>query len=94
MIRHAVPYAAVSAACPCPVQDCGGIIPASDCPDHGSCKEPAMEWHAADGPRCLALRPLPEGRYRCASGHLLPLSFVPVGDPDGWDDTCRCKPRP
>ncbi|WP_416520081.1 hypothetical protein [Streptomyces achromogenes] len=55
MIRHAIPYAQPSSACPCPAQECGGIIPDPDCPDHGDRRAPAMEWHEADGPRCRAL---------------------------------------
>ncbi|MFF5404583.1 hypothetical protein ACFY8K_16920 [Streptomyces misionensis] len=92
MTQHAIPYAQPSWACHCSVQDCGGIIPAPDCPDHGVKQEPAMSWHEADGERCTTLaatRP----RYRCDRGHLLPANFVPPAtDPDNWDDTCRCKP--
>jgi hypothetical protein len=45
-LRHAVPYAAASEACTCPLAfPCGGIVPASGCPDHGDRKEPAMAWH-------------------------------------------------
>ena len=33
---------------------------------------------------------------RCNRGHYLPRNFRPHGDPDTWDDTCRCgqKPKP
>lgn len=55
MIQHAIPYAQPSWACPCPVKACGGIIPDPDCPDHGARREPAMEWHEADGERCTNL---------------------------------------
>jgi hypothetical protein len=92
MIRHAIPYGIRSAACRCPVQACGGIIPDPDCPDHGAKKSPAMEWHAAGGERC---RELGRPRYRCSRGHLLPADFrLPATDPDTWDDECRCKPAP
>jgi hypothetical protein len=94
VIRHAIPYAQPSWACRCPVEECGGIIPDPDCPDHGAKKEPAMGWHEAGGERCqrlAAARP----RYRCADGHLLPANFrPPATDPDNWDDSCRCKPCP
>lgn len=91
MIRHGIPYSARSSACWCPVQECGGIIPDPDCPDHGAKKNPPMDWHEADGPRCRELR---RPRYRCARGHFLPASFSPPAtDPDNWDDECRCKPR-
>jgi hypothetical protein len=33
-------------------------------------------------------------RLRCDRGHYLPRSFRPTGDPDTWDDTCRCRPKP
>lgn len=59
MIRHAIPYVAPSQPCRCPAQDCGGLIPDPDCPDHGARKEPAMEWHEAGGPRCQTLTPTP-----------------------------------
>ena len=48
MNRHAIPYAAASPACPCPVQACGGIIPNPSCPDHGARRNPAMEWHPVE----------------------------------------------
>ncbi|MEV5414747.1 hypothetical protein [Streptomyces albogriseolus] len=90
MIQHAIPYAAQSSACPCPVQKCGGIVPAPDCPDHGARREPAMEWHEAGGPRC---RELARPRYRCARGHFLPADFQPPAtEPGDWDDECRCNP--
>lgn len=45
-LRHAIPYAAASTACVCPVvHPCGGIVPDSDCPDHGARRTPAMAWH-------------------------------------------------
>ncbi|MFI9344969.1 hypothetical protein ACIG0D_27440 [Streptomyces sp. NPDC052773] len=53
MIRHAVPYVAASDNCCCAIQTCGGLIPDSDCPDHGAKKEPVMAWHHADSPTCL-----------------------------------------
>lgn len=31
-------------------------------------------------------------RLRCDRGHYLPRSFRPRGDPEDWDDTCRCRP--
>lgn len=37
-------------------------------------------------------RPAARPRLRCARGHFLPAGFRPHGDPDTWDDTCRCKP--
>ncbi|MFD4392626.1 hypothetical protein [Streptomyces sp. NPDC058495] len=55
LLRHALPYAAPGADCPCPSQDCGGIIPTSYCPDHGTAAAPAMEWHPAGGIRCTHL---------------------------------------
>lgn len=87
MIRHAYPYAAPSAGCVCTPQKCGGIIPDSDCPDHGAKKNPAMEWHQDGGPVCLDGQ---GARYRCDRGHPLPPAFTPSGDPDTWDDTCHC----
>lgn len=54
MTRHAIPYTD-SDPCPCPVQDCGGIIPDPDCPEHGARREPAMAWHDADSDRCRQL---------------------------------------
>lgn len=95
MIQHAIPYAQPSRACRCSMQACGGIIPDPDCPDHGHRKEPAMEWHEADGERCRALQPKPERkRYQCAAGHFLPANFTPPArDPHDWDDECRCKSR-
>lgn len=56
MIRHAIPYAASSPNCRCPVQRCGALIPDSACPDHGHPREPAMEWHIADNDRCQQLQ--------------------------------------
>lgn len=29
-------------------------------------------------------------RLRCARGHFLPATTRPVGDPEDWDDSCRC----
>jgi len=94
VIRHAIPYAASSKACRCPVHVCGGIIPDPDCVDHGAKREPAMSWHEAGGERCQALRAAPPRRYRCDRGHLLPVGFRPGPDPESWDDTCECKPTP
>lgn len=88
MIRHAYPYTAPSIDCGCPVQACGGITPGPDCPDHGAKRNPAMEWHHADSPICQAGQ---SARYRCDRGHPLPADFRPSGDPDDWDDTCRCR---
>ncbi|WP_158810552.1 hypothetical protein [Streptomyces leeuwenhoekii] len=94
MIRHAIPYAGPARCGHCPLQVCGGILPDPDCPDHGARREPAMEWHEADGPRCQELR-APSSRYRCDRGHLLPADFrPPATDPDNWVDECRCKPAP
>lgn len=31
-------------------------------------------------------------RLRCARGHFLPATARPAGDPQDWDDTCRCPP--
>ncbi|MEU4104002.1 hypothetical protein AB0F16_25985 [Streptomyces tanashiensis] len=88
MNRHAIPYAAASPACCCPVQACGGIIPNPDCPDHGARRNPAMGWHWEDA--CPAL--LEPGPH-CAQGHPLPADAVPLTrDPEDWDDTCRCNP--
>ncbi|MFC5204593.1 hypothetical protein [Streptomyces kaempferi] len=45
-VRHALPYAAVSGSCVCPVvYPCGGIVPAAECGEHGGRRSPAMEWH-------------------------------------------------
>lgn len=34
-------------------------------------------------------------RARCDRGHFLPAGEEPYTlDPEGWDDTCHCKPRP
>lgn len=45
-LRHAVPYAAASDACVCPLAfPCRGIVPDADCPDHGNRANPAMAWH-------------------------------------------------
>ncbi|MFI6032996.1 hypothetical protein ACIBBD_02200 [Streptomyces sp. NPDC051315] len=89
MIRHAIPYTAPTADCLCPQQACYGIIPALDCPDHGARRNPAMEWHEADGPFC---RDSQGARFHCDRGHPMPADFYPAGEPDDWDDTCRCKP--
>ena len=91
MIRHAYPYAAPSIDCGCQPQDCGGIIPDPGCPDHGAKKNPAMAWHEADSPVCLAGQ---GARFHCDRGHPLPADFTPAGDPDDWDDTCHCKETP
>jgi hypothetical protein len=89
MKRHAYPYVAASADCPCSPQACGGLIPDPDCPDHGAKRNPAMEWHQADSPVCVDGQ---AARFRCDRGHPLPAGFHPHGDPDDWDDTCHCKP--
>ena len=31
-------------------------------------------------------------RLRCSRGHFLPATAHPTGDPEDWDDTCRCVP--
>ncbi|WP_432089584.1 hypothetical protein [Streptomyces sp. bgisy095] len=55
-VDHAVPHAAPGEACRwCPQQVCGGLIPVSYCPEHGSAAEPVMEWHPAGGVRCTHL---------------------------------------
>lgn len=91
MIRHAIPYAASSDSCCCPLQSCGGIIPDPMCLDHGARKNPAMEWHREE--HCPTRRGQTR-RYRCSRGHFLPATFSPPAtDPDDWDDDCRCKPR-
>lgn len=55
MSRHACPYVAISAACICRRQPCGGIIPEADCPDHGHARNPVMEWHFPNDPLCQRL---------------------------------------
>ncbi|WP_431776282.1 hypothetical protein [Streptomyces cucumeris] len=46
LVRHAVPYVALSSACVCPTaHPCGGIVPNSRCPEHGDRRTPTMEWH-------------------------------------------------
>ena len=78
MNRHAIPYAAASASCCCPVQACGGLIPDPDCPDHGGRREPAMEWHAAGSPLCLAAQaPASRDALRDRIADVL-------ADADGW----------
>ncbi|MFF2383697.1 hypothetical protein [Streptomyces sp. NPDC058108] len=45
-LRHALPYAAVSEGCVCPVvHPCGGIVPDADCGEHGGRRSPVVEWH-------------------------------------------------
>ncbi|MFJ3819256.1 hypothetical protein [Streptomyces sp. NPDC090056] len=56
LVRHAVPDTAPGETCQwCPQQVCGGLIPTSYCPKHGSAADPAMEWHPAGGVRCTHL---------------------------------------
>lgn len=46
LLQHAIPYAATSPDCCCPrAYPCGGIVPATDCPEHGGMKAPAMSRH-------------------------------------------------
>lgn len=90
MIRHAYPYTDPTTDCCCAHQTCGGIIPDPDCPDHGHKKNPAMEWHQAGSPVCVAGQEAP---YHCDRGHPLPAAFRPSSDPESWDDTCRCPQR-
>ncbi|MFE2015665.1 hypothetical protein [Streptomyces sp. NPDC059491] len=55
VIRHGLPYPAPTTWCRCARQTCGGIIPTPHCADHGRAVEPVMEWHPADGIRCVNL---------------------------------------
>ncbi|MFB7983818.1 hypothetical protein [Streptomyces vinaceus] len=52
--RHGVPYAGPGQECVCLPQDCGGLVLAVWCPEHGGIA-PAMEWHPGGGIRCTAL---------------------------------------
>ncbi|MGW6951765.1 hypothetical protein [Streptomyces xanthophaeus] len=52
---HAVSCAR-GADCRCAPQECGGIVPARHCLEHGVRAAPAMEWHPAGGIRCGQLR--------------------------------------
>ncbi|MEX3101211.1 MULTISPECIES: hypothetical protein [unclassified Streptomyces] len=53
-IPHAMPYV-TSPNCTCTEQPCGGIIPDSECPDHGHRINPAMGWHLAGTVSCRTL---------------------------------------
>lgn len=63
VVRHGVTYAGVGEECRCTRQDCGGIVPAAWCPEHGGSAAPRMEWHPGGGIRCTALA---RGRTRLA----------------------------
>ncbi|PWG13927.1 hypothetical protein DF268_08660 [Streptomyces sp. V2] len=53
-IPHAMPYV-TSPDCTCTEQPCGGVIPDSECPDHGHRLNPAMGWHLAGAVPCRKL---------------------------------------
>ncbi|MFI1280899.1 hypothetical protein ACH4U5_09055 [Streptomyces sp. NPDC020858] len=55
VVRHAVAYAGPGEECVCRRHVCGGIVPASCCPEHGNTAAPAMEWHPGGGIRCADL---------------------------------------
>ncbi|MFF4647721.1 hypothetical protein [Streptomyces sp. NPDC001389] len=52
--RHGVPYVRPGQECACRRQDCGGLVVAVWCEEHGGIA-PAMEWHVGGGIRCTAL---------------------------------------
>ncbi|MGW6843843.1 hypothetical protein [Streptomyces sp. NPDC054958] len=55
VVRHGVAYAGPGEACGCARHGCGGVVPVSWCPQHGTAVEPVMEWHPGGGIRCTAL---------------------------------------
>ncbi|MEU6213119.1 hypothetical protein ABZ891_24890 [Streptomyces sp. NPDC047023] len=55
VVRHGLPYTAAGEGCVCTRHDCGGLVPAAWCAEHGTGAGPVMEWHPGGGLRCTAL---------------------------------------
>ncbi|RSS53545.1 hypothetical protein EF912_18130 [Streptomyces sp. WAC07061] len=55
VVRHGVPYVGPGEECVCQHHDCGGMVPAGSCAEHGRAVRPALEWHAGGGLRCTEL---------------------------------------
>lgn len=55
VVRHGIAYAGPDEACGCARHDCGGVVPVSWCPEHGTAVEPVLEWHPGGGIRCTDL---------------------------------------
>ncbi|MFE1788072.1 hypothetical protein ACFW7J_06685 [Streptomyces sp. NPDC059525] len=56
VVRHGVPYAgSAEGCCACARHECGGLVPAAWCAEHGTGAAPVMEWHPGGGLCCTAL---------------------------------------
>ncbi|MFD0374589.1 hypothetical protein ACFVG7_04910, partial [Streptomyces sp. NPDC127112] len=49
VVRHGVPYAGPAEGCACARHECGGLVPVSWCPEHGTAAAPVVEWHPGGG---------------------------------------------
>ncbi|WP_327136282.1 hypothetical protein OG311_40385 (plasmid) [Streptomyces sp. NBC_01343] len=56
VVRHGVPYVGPGEECVCQHHDCGGMVPADACAEHGRAVGPALQWHPGGGIRCTALQ--------------------------------------